>query len=65
MEFIFVLPLLAIPFAFPFMAGTMARNFGRSYRFWFWLSVPLPLVAHFILLCLPDRSKQLTGEQPA
>jgi len=56
MEFVFALPILLIPFALPLMAGFMARRFGRSFRFWFWISFLLPFVSCIIILCLPDRS---------
>jgi len=41
---------------FPFMAGYIAQRFGRSFWFWFLLSIPLPFVSCFILLCFPDKS---------
>jgi hypothetical protein len=62
MEVVFALPLLAIPVALPFFAGMIARQLGRSYRFWFWISIPFPFIAHFILLSLPDLSKKNSSE---
>ena len=48
---------LLIPF--PFMAGYIAKErFGRSFWFWFLLSIPLPFISCFILLCFPDKSTQ-------
>lgn len=61
MELIFALPFLLLPLAFPVIAGCMARSFGRSYRFWFWISFLLPVVSCIILLCLPNKKKSLTA----
>lgn len=57
MEFIFALPLFILPIILPFIAGTIARNSGRNYRFWFCLAILLPFIAHFILLGLPDKEQ--------
>ena len=57
MEFVFAFPLLLLPFLLPLIAGLMAKNFGRKFWPWFLLGIFLPLVANFILLCLPDKSK--------
>jgi hypothetical protein len=62
MEVVFALPLLLIPIALPFLAGMIARQFGRSYKLWFWISIPFPFVAHMILLCLPDLNKKIVNE---
>lgn len=56
MEVIFALPLLAVPFILPMIAGLMARTYGRSFWCWFFIAIPLPLIANIILLCLPDKS---------
>ena len=58
MEFVFALPLLFIPVSLPFMAGYMAKRFGRNFWVWFFLSIPLPLISCFIIACLPDKSIQ-------
>jgi hypothetical protein len=58
MEVISPLPLLALPIAMSFVAGAMAKDYGRSYSFWFWLAIPLPFIAHFILLSLPDKKTE-------
>jgi hypothetical protein len=55
MEFLFALPLFILPVILPFIAGKIARDSGRDYRFWFCLAIPLPFIAHFILLGLPDK----------
>lgn len=58
MELIFALPSLILPVSLPFMAKMIARDMGRNPKFWFWISIPFPLVAHFILLSLPNLSKR-------
>jgi hypothetical protein len=58
MEFVLALPLLFIPVLLPFMAGYMAKRFGRNFWVWFFLSIPLPLISCFIIACLPDKSIQ-------
>jgi len=61
MEFVFALPLLFIPLVMPFIAGQMAKNFGRKFWPWFLIGIPLPFIANIILLCLPDKSKKKTN----
>ena len=56
MDFAFGIMVAIIPLALPFMAGYIARRFGRSFWFWFLLSIPLPLISCFIVVCLPDKS---------
>lgn len=57
MEVIFAIPLYCLPVVLPFFAGAMASSIGRSYKFWFWASVPLPLITHFILLAMPAKKE--------
>jgi len=54
----FALPFLFLPLLLPFMAGYIAIRFGRSFWLWFCISLPLPLVSCFILVCFPDKSMQ-------
>lgn len=61
MEVLFAIPLLFLPFLMPFIAGQMAKSFGRNFWRWFFIGIPLPFIANIILLCLPDKSKK-TGE---
>ena len=56
MEFVFALPLVLLPLLLPIMAGYIAKRFGRSFWLWFFISIPLPLISCFILVCLPDKS---------
>ena len=58
MDFVLAFPLLLIPVLLPFMAGYMAKRFGRNFWVWFLVSIPLPLISCFIIACLPDRSIQ-------
>jgi len=58
MEVVFALPLLLLPLFLPFVTGKMAESFGRKFWPWFFIGIPLPLVANIILLCLPDKSKR-------
>ena len=62
MEVAFTLPFLLIPLSPPLMAGYVAKRFGRNFWTWFFISIPLPLISCFILVCLPDKSKL---EKPA
>ena len=55
MEFIFAIPILLLPLGFSVMSGLMAKDFGRSFRFWFWISFLLPFISCVILLCLPVK----------
>jgi hypothetical protein len=58
MEVVFAFPLIFLPLLLPAIAGYVAKQHGRSFWFWFLLSFPLPLISCFILVCLPDKSKQ-------
>ena len=58
MEVVLALPLLFLPLVMPFIAGQMAKSFGRKFWPWFCIGIPLPFIANIILLCLPDKSKQ-------
>lgn len=58
MEFVFALPLVLLPLVLPYLAGQMAKSFGRKFWPWFFLGIPLPIITHIILLCLPDKSKE-------
>jgi len=43
---------------FAFISGWLAKRIGRDYRFWFWMSLVLPVIALCILLCLPEEKGQ-------
>ena len=55
MEVVLALPLLFLPLVMPFIAGQMAKSFGRKFWPWFCIGIPLPFIANIILLCLPDK----------
>ena len=57
MEVAFALPLIFIPFVMPLISGLMAKTQGRKFWPWFFLGIPLPLIANVILLCLPAKTK--------
>lgn len=57
MEVLIAGPLLIIPLFMPMIAGLMAKSFGRKFWPWFFIGIPLPLIANIILFCLPDKSK--------
>jgi len=59
MEFVFALPLAFTPFIIPLITGLMAKNLGRKFWPWFFIGIPLPLIANIILLCLPDKTKKI------
>ena len=58
MDYIPLPGFLAIALAFSFVAGSIAKDYGRSYRFWFWAALALPFIAHFILVALPDKTEE-------
>lgn len=59
--YIFLISLLVfINFSFAVLSGWVASEIGKSFRFWFWLSIPLPVIALCILLCLPEKQGKLT-----
>jgi MFS family permease len=62
MEVVFALPLLFLPLVMPFIAGQMAKSFGRKFWPWFFIGIPLPFIANIIFLCLPDKSKKKETE---
>jgi hypothetical protein len=62
MEFVFAFPFLLLPLILPFIAGQMAKSFGRKFWPWFFIAIPLPLIANIILACLPDKSKELSSQ---
>jgi hypothetical protein len=59
MEVIMALPVILIPLMFNFIAGWMAQSFGRSFKFWFWISFLLPFISCVILLCLPIKKQKV------
>lgn len=46
----------------PAVAGYYAHSRGRSFWFWFFLSLCLPVISHLILAFLPDESSPIEKE---
>lgn len=51
---ILLLPIILLPHM---AAGILARQTGRSFKFWFWISFLIPVISIIILLFLEDKSK--------
>lgn len=59
--YIFLISVLVfIIFSFAVLSGWVASEIGKSFRFWFWISIPFPVIALCILLCLPEKQGKLT-----
>jgi len=56
---IFILLILAL--LLPLQAGIMARSFGRNFWLWFMITLPLPVIGNYILLCLGDKEESKRG----
>lgn len=56
---IFILLILAL--LLPLQAGIMARSFDRNFWLWFMITLPLPVIGNYILLCLGDREEAKQG----
>jgi hypothetical protein len=62
---IFILGLVAI-LSLPAVAcGYFAHTHGRSFWFWYAAASFLPVLAHLVLLLLPDKSEPLAAELEA
>jgi len=61
MEITYNSMLVILPLIMPVITGVMATLYGRSFWFWFLISILLPYVANLVLLSLPDLSE---AEQP-
>jgi hypothetical protein len=55
--------LLILSLVLPLQAGIMARSFGRNFWLWFFVTLPLPVIANYILLCLGDKPEIKFTEQ--
>jgi hypothetical protein len=56
----FIIALLFfLDLIFAFLCGWVANRIRKNFHFWFWLSVPLPVIALCILLCLPEKQGKL------
>ena len=49
--------LLVLSLLLPMQAGIMARSFNRNFWLWFFVTLPLPIIGNYILLCLGDKAE--------
>jgi hypothetical protein len=54
-----LLLLFTLPVLFAAIQASIASDHGLSYRYWFLLSIPLPLISGIILLWFVYKGKQL------
>jgi hypothetical protein len=52
-----IFTLLILALLLPLQAGIMARSFGRNFWLWFVITLPLPVIGNYILLCLGDKEE--------
>ncbi len=57
-EIIFAPLVIAMLVGPQLIAGFYARQIGRSFKFWFWISFLIPFVSLVILLSLPDKVEE-------
>lgn len=57
-EFIFIAAVASFILLSALAAGWVAAKTGKSFRFWFWISFPIPFLPLFVLLCLPEAEEQ-------
>lgn len=50
-----VMYILSFVVATALATGWVAKKTANSLGAWFWLSIPLPVIALCILLCLPEK----------
>jgi hypothetical protein len=53
MDGVFLALLSLMVFSPPLLSALMARQFGRSFRRWFFIGCILPFIANIILFFLP------------
>ena len=61
-EIIFAPIVIAMLVGPQLIAGIYARQTGRSFKFWFWISFLIPFISLFILLSLPDKQEESRAE---
>jgi len=54
MGVLYIISLVSLAVLSAVTARWLAKLFGKNPRFWFWISIPLPVFALCILLCLPE-----------
>lgn len=54
MGVVYIISLVCLAVLSAFTARWLAKLFGKNPGLWFWISIPLPVIALCILLCLPQ-----------
>jgi hypothetical protein len=57
MEIFYITAFIFLSLASAITSGWLAGRTGKNPRFWFWLSVALPVIGLCILLCLRKKPK--------
>jgi hypothetical protein len=52
---LFMLPVILMP---QIAAGILAKQIGRKFWFWFWVSFVIPFISLIILVSIEDKSKK-------
>ncbi|KQC01546.1 hypothetical protein [Pedobacter sp. Hv1] len=47
------------------VAGVFAKNIGRSFWFWFFISFLIPIISLIVLLCLDNKKEERKGYELA
>lgn len=58
LQILLIVTIYSIINCFQFAAGILAKQIGRSFSRWFWISLFLPIVSIIILLFLWDTEEQ-------
>jgi len=53
---LFMLPVILMP---QIAAGILAKQTGRKFWFWFWISFFIPFISLIILVSLKDKSQEI------
>jgi hypothetical protein len=64
MEISLLILLIAFNLLFAGLTGWVAIKTGQSFWHWFFLSMPLPVIALCVLLCLPENKRERTVVEP-
>ena len=58
METFYIISVVSLSVLSAVTASWLAKLFGKNPRFWFWISIPLPVLALCVLLCLPELTAE-------
>jgi len=58
LQIVLILSVYSIINCFQFAAAILAKQMGRSFWRWFWISLFLPIISIIILLFLWDTNEQ-------